>query len=61
MWLHHNHENIMSRAYKDKYEYMYLGIHNRRSKWAKFYWPISLFRRIIFIALPSIMQDYPYG
>ena len=60
IWLHVNHNKIMNRSYKNKFEYMYKGIHNHRSKYSKFYWPISLFRRIIFIAIPTLFYDYPF-
>ena len=60
IWLHLNHDKIMNRSYKDKFEYMYRGVHNHRSKLSKFYWPISLFRRIIFIAIPTMFHDYPF-
>lgn len=39
---------------------MYVGIHNHRSRWSKYYWPISLFRRIIFVAIPAVLHDYPF-
>jgi len=60
-WLHINHNNIMSRVYKNKYEYMYTGIHNHRSIWSKFYWPVSLFRKIIFVSAPTIFYNYPFA
>ena len=60
IWLHLNHKKLMRRSYKAKFEYMYSGIHNHRSKWSKFYWPISLFRRIIFIAIPTLFFTYPF-
>ena len=60
IWLHKNHSNIMSRSYKNQFEYMYAGIHNHRSRWSKYYWPISLLRRIIFIAIPTFFHEYPF-
>jgi len=60
IWLYYNHDKIMNRAYKNKFEYIYEGVHNHRSKWSKYYWPISLYRRIIFIAIPTIFYRYPF-
>ena len=61
VWLHLNHDNIMSRVYKDKYEHIYMGIHNHRSKWSKFYWPVTLLRKILFVAGPAILFNYPFA
>jgi len=58
-WLRQNHDTIMNRSYKDKFEYMYVGIHNHRSRWSKYYWPISLFRRILFVVIAVVLHDYP--
>jgi hypothetical protein len=60
VFLYLNHSKIMYRTYKDKFEYMYAGVHNHRSRWSKYYWPISLFRRIIFIAIPTLFHNYPF-
>jgi len=60
IWLFFNHDKIMNRSYKDKFQYMYQGIHNHRSKYSKYYWPLSLLRRIVFIAIPTIWYNYPF-
>ena len=61
IFLHLNHDDLMTRGYKDKYEYMYHGVHNHRSKWSKFYWPISLVRKILFVSAPALLYKYPWA
>ena len=60
IWMSINHDNLMKQEYKDKFEYMYQGIHNGRSRWSKYYFPISLFRRLIFIATPALLYNFPF-
>ena len=60
IFLYKNHDKLMNRSYKNEYEYMYQGIHNHRSRFSKYYWPTSLLRRIIFIAIPTIWYNYPF-
>lgn len=60
IWLYLNHDKIMNRSYKNQFEYMYAGIHNHRSRWSKYYWPVSLIRRIVFIAVPTVFHNAPY-
>lgn len=61
IWLTFNHKNLMSRAYRNKFEYMYLGIHNHRSKWNKYYFPIAMYRRMLFVSFPTFLYNYPVG
>lgn len=58
VWLHLHRDIIMSRPYKNKYEYMYKGVHNILSK---FYWPISLTRKIPFVSAPALLYKYPWA
>ena len=39
---------------------MYVGIHNGRSRWSKYYFPISLIRRLVFVAIPKMLYNFPH-
>jgi len=41
-------------VFKNKYEAMYVDIHNYRSRWTKYYLTVSLTRRVCFVLIPVL-------
>lgn len=42
-----------------KYEYMYNGIHLTRNRSTIFYWPIYIWRKWVYLMIPTIFVGHP--
>ena len=53
-------EKLLNKSVRNRLQYMYLDIHTFKSTTAKFYLPISMLRRIIYVAIPTFLYMYPF-
>jgi len=58
--LYDNGDNLQTKEVRDKFYNMYLDIHMNRNKSTKYYMPISMLRRVLFVMIPSLFYQYPF-
>jgi len=58
--LHDNGDKLQTKEVRDKFQNMYLDVHMNRNTSTKYYLPISMLRRILFVMIPSIFYAYPF-
>lgn len=58
--LHDNGDKLQTKECRDKFNNMYLDIHMNRNVSTKYYLPISMLRRILFVMIPAIFYQYPF-
>jgi hypothetical protein len=58
--LHSNGDKLQTKEVRDKFQNMYLDVHMNRNSSTKYYLPISMLRRILFVMIPSIFYAYPF-
>jgi hypothetical protein len=58
--LYLNGDKLRSKKVRGKYQNLYLDIHTFKSDSAKYYLPISMMRRVLFVLFPAIVYNYPF-
>lgn len=58
--LYQNSDKLQTKEVRDKFNNMYLDIHMNRNRSTKYYLPISMLRRILFVMIPSVFAQYPF-
>jgi hypothetical protein len=58
--LHDNGDKLQTKECRDKFNNMYLDVHMNRNVSTKYYLPISMLRRILFVMIPAIFYQYPF-
>jgi len=58
--LHANGDKLQTKEVREKYNNMYLDIHMNRYSSTKYYLPISMLRRVLFVMIPSLFYQYPF-
>ena len=54
-----NRHKLISPKFYGKWSIIYGELHIHRSKWTVFYLPLFLFRRILFVMIPSFIYMFP--
>lgn len=60
IFLWRNRNILHQEKMRQKYEVLYEGISLKKTKNKIWYWPVFMFRRIVFILLPLVLRKYPY-
>lgn len=58
--LYSNGDKLQTKEVRDKFNNLYLDVHMNRNPSTKYYMPISMLRRILFVMIPSIFYQYPF-
>jgi hypothetical protein len=53
-------DKLLNKSVRNRCQNMYLDIHTFKSSSAKYYLPISMIRRILFVAIPALLYMYPF-
>ena len=53
-------KKVTSKKFREKYQNMYADIHSFKNPWTRYYLPVSMLRRILFVLIPSLLYEYPF-
>jgi hypothetical protein len=55
-----NSEEVRTQKFRDRYGNMLLEVHTLRNSAAKYYHPMSLIRRILYVLIPTFFYKYQF-
>lgn len=53
-------KRVTTKKFRAKYQNLYVDIHSFKNSWTRFYLPVSMVRRILFVLIPSLLHQYPF-
>ena len=53
-------DNLNDPDVRSKISNMYIGVHLYRDRYNKYFYPIFLLRRLLFVAIPSLAYNFPF-